>query len=154
MSLGEAIISADVTLTGITAFDYSGGGSLVASLRFSVEEEEMLVDLKTLLTLSHSVADGMVDATFFLDGVDLAPLADGLARKTAPSVATQGDTLALERTLRIAQGEHQLQLHMKSPAGNITVEGATWNGWLTARRHSHPATNAANANSKQSTGIY
>ena len=154
MSLGEAIIDADVTLTGVTAFDPAGGASLVASLKFFVEEEEMLVDHKVLCTVHHSVADGIIDYTRTLDGADIAPLADGLGRLSAPSVATQETQLAFERTLRVPQGEHTLQLHLKSPAGNIVVEGATWNGWLTARRHSHPATNAANANSKQSTGIY
>jgi len=151
--LGEAPIVADVVLTGITAFNYTTGASLIASLKFTVEEDEMLIDLKAFLTLSHSAVDGMVDATFFMDGTDMAPLADGLVRKSMPSVAGQEDALVLERTVRLAKGEHQLQLHMKTGAGNITVEGATWNGWLTARRHSHDATSAANANAKVQ-GIY
>ena len=151
--LGQELIDADVTLTGIAAFNYGTGVSRLASLKFSVEEEEMLVDLKFLATMSHSVVDGMGDLTFFLDGVDQAPLADGLVRKSFPTVADQEDMVNLELTLRIPAGEHQLQIHAKAPAGNLTVEGATWNGFLQARRHSHPATAAANANSKVQ-GIY
>lgn len=150
---GEAIIDADVTLTGIAAFDYAGGGSLISSLKFGVEEEEMFVDLKVLCTLHHSVVNGILDATLFLDGVDLGPLADGLVRKSMPTVADQPDVLSFERTMRIPAGEHQLQLHIKAPAGNVIVDGATWNGWLTATRHSHPATLAHGVDSKTQ-GIY
>jgi hypothetical protein len=146
--LGEAVIAADVVLTGIAAFDYATSGSLIASLKFWVEEEEMLIDLKTLLTMSHSVVDGIADVTMFMDGTDMAAGANGLVRHSCPTVADQEHVLTLERTVRLAKGEHQLQLHMKAPAGNITVEGAGWNGWLTARRHSHPATLAQGVNAK------
>jgi len=151
--LGQALLDADVVLTGIAAFDHPGGGSLLGSLKFTVEEEEMLTDLKFLATMSHSVVDGMGDLTFFLDGTDLAELTDGLVRKSFPTVADQADMVNLELTLRIPKGEHQLQIHAKAPAGNLTLEGATWNGYLQARRHSHPATSAANANAKVQ-GIY
>ena len=146
--LGEAVIDADVTLTGITAFNHATGASLIKSLRFTVEEEEMLVDLKVLATLHHSVADEVLDYTLFLDGADVAPLAAGLGRKAMPSTANDPDTLTFERTMRVAKGEHQLQLHLRTAAGNIIVDGATWNGWLTARRHDHPATAPAQTNSK------
>jgi hypothetical protein len=126
--LGEAVIAADVVLTGIAAFDYATSGSLIASLKFWVEEEEMLIDLKTLLTMSHSVVDGIADVTMFMDGTDMAAGANGLVRHSCPTVADQEHVLTLERTVRLAKGEHQLQLHMKAPAGNITVEGAGWNG--------------------------
>ncbi|HUW16291.1 MAG TPA: hypothetical protein VMW94_04375 [Actinomycetes bacterium] len=153
--LGEAVIDADVTLTGIAAFNFATGASLVKSLKFTVEEEEMLVDLKALCSLHHSVVEGDVDYTLFLDGVDVAPLAVGLGRKHMPTVLNAVDTLSFERTMRVAKGEHQLQLHMKTGlvAGNIIVDGATWNGWLTARRHDHPATAAAQTNSKVQ-GVY
>ena len=152
--LGTAPIIADVTLASINAFDYAGATSLLGSLKFSVEEEEMLVDLKFLGVLNHSVADGVIDLTFFLDGVDQAALADGLVRKTCPSIALQGDMVNLELTLRVPKGEHQLQLHGKTVGATTAIlMGATWNASLQARRHDHPATAAANANSKVQ-GIY
>ena len=151
--LGQATLDADVLLTGIAAYDYPTAGSLLGSLKFTVEEEEMLVDLKFLGTMFHSVVDGMADLTFFLNGTDLAALTDGLVRKTFPTVAAQPDMVNLELTLRIPAGEHQLQLHCKAPAGNVTLNGASWNGLLQARRHSHPATLAANVNSKTQ-GVY
>ena len=146
--LGEALIAADVVLTGIAAYNFGTGASRVTSLRFTVEEAEMLIDLKCLVTLSHSAVDGIVDPTFFMDGVDMAAGADGLVRKHMPTVVSAEDILELERTVRLTKGEHQLQLHMKSPVGDITVEGSGWNGWLTARRHSHPATLAQGVNAK------
>lgn len=146
--LGEAVIAADVVLTGESSFDQPGGATLIASLRFWVEEEEMFVDLKTLLTVSHGTVNGLLDATYFMDGVDMAAGANGLVRKTMGTVADAEDVLSFERTVRLPQGEHRLELHMKAPAGNITVEGAGWNGWLTARRHSHPATLAQGVNAK------
>jgi len=151
---GDALIDADVTLTGITAFNHATGASLVKSLKFGVEEEEMLVDLKVLCTLHHSVADEVLDYTLFLDGTDLAPLAAGLGRLAMPSTADDPTQLAFERTMRIPQGEHQLQLHLRTAAGNIIVDGATWNGWLTATRHSHPATLAQGVNSKSVGGSF
>jgi hypothetical protein len=150
---GEAIISADVTLTGIAAFNYATGASLIKSLKFGVEEDEMLVDLKTLCTLHHSVAEGAIDYTLFLDGVDLAPLTSGLGRLSMPTTPNDPTTLAFERTIRVAKGEHQLQLHMRTAAGNIIVDGATWNGYLVANRWSHPATIAHGVDSKTQ-GIY
>jgi hypothetical protein len=150
---GEAIIDADVTLTGITAFNYGTGASLIKSLKFMVEEEEMLVDLKAFCTLHHSVGDEVLDYTLFLDGTDIAPLSAGLGRLAMPSTADDPTTLAFERTMRVAKGEHQLQLHMQTAAGNIIVDGATWNGWLVAERRSHPATLAHGVDSKQQ-GIY
>lgn len=151
--LGEAVIDADVTLTGITAFNHATGASLIKSLRFTVEEEEMLVDLKVLCTLHHSVTNEVLDYTLFLDGVDIAPLTAGIGRLAMPTTADDPTTLSFERTMRVLKGEHQLQLHMRTPAGNIIVDGATWNGWLTARRHDHPATAAAQTNSKVQ-GVY
>jgi hypothetical protein len=95
--LGEAVIAADVVLTGIAAFDYATSGSLIASLKFWVEEEEMLIDLKTLLTMSHSVVDGIADVTMFMDGTDMAAGANGLVRHSCPTVADQEHVLTLER---------------------------------------------------------
>lgn len=154
--LGTALITTDVVLAAIAAYDYAGGASLIASLKFTVEEEEMLTDLKCLLTAYHATTDAAVDVTFFLDGADLADLADGLVRKNMSTVVglPGADMIAFEHTLRIPKGEHQLQLHMKSPtAGALTVSGTTHHGYLQARRHSHPATSAANANAKVH-GIY
>lgn len=157
--LGEAVIDADVVLTGIAAFNFVSGASRIKSLRFTVEEDEMFVDLKVLLTASHGTVNGLADFTFAHQGpgatvlTDLAPLAAGLFRKTFGTLANAEDVVSFERTVQFAKGEHRIELHAKAPAGNLTVEGATWNGWLTARRHDHPATAAAQTNSKVQ-GVY
>ncbi len=155
--LGRAKVDEDVTLVGVTTFAggavAEGVGPESLSLRFSVEEEEMLVDLEILATVSHSVANGEVDWTLFLDGADLAAGADGFARLAMSSTATEGTTLSAKWTQRIEQGEHRVEVRLKSPAGDITVEGATWPAYLTARRASHPATLAHGVDSKVQ-GIY
>ena len=156
--LGEAVITADVAVTA-AAYDFAGGTTRIKSLRFTVEEDEMLVDLKALLTASHSVVDGMGDFTLAHRGpgatalTDLAALADGLFRKSFPTVADQAEKVEVERTMRLVKGEHQIELHVKAPAGTVTAEGTTWHNWLTARRHDHPATAAAQTNSKVQ-GVY
>lgn len=152
--LGEAVIDADQTLTGAGP---AGAFTAIAqgTLRFFVEEEEMLVDLKALITASYDQADSFSDFTLLVDGADIAAGTDGLFRKSFPSTADQADQVALERTVRLDKGEHRLELAARiAGAGHtLTVEGATWNGFLTARRHSHDATVAANQNSK-SQGVF
>ncbi len=151
--LGEAIIDSDVTLTG--AGPAAALTALGPSIRFYVEEEEMFVDLKGFFTASYDQADEVTDFTMLVDDVDIAAGAAGLFRKSWPSTASDPDLIAFERTVRLAKGEHKLQLAaMIAGAGHtLTIEGATWAGYVTARRHSHPATAAANANSKVQ-GVY
>lgn len=144
--LGEATIAADIVVSGAGAF--AAGAVAGASLRFSVEEEEMLIDLKLMATLSHATVGGMVDATFFIDGADIADAADGLVRESAPTIADNPFAFSLERTVRLARGEHRMELRLKTPAGDVTVEGAGWPAKMTARRHSHPASLAHGVDSK------
>lgn len=151
--LGEAIIDADVPITGDLLFHE------IKSLRFTVEEDEMLIDLKAFLTASHDTVNEAADFTLFVDSgsglVDLAALSDGLFRKAFTTVADIGELVQFERTLRLDKGEHRvsLQAKVRNAGHTLTIEGATWNGFLTARRHSHPATAPASTNSKVQ-GIY
>lgn len=150
---GQAVIDADVTLTGIAAFNFVTGASLIKSLKFFVEEDEMLVDLKVLATLHHSVVGGLIDYTLaHAEGTaalaDLAPLAAGIGHLSMPTIANSPTTLTFERTLRLNKGEHVVQLHLQTAAGNIIVDGATWHGYLVAERRSHPATLAHGVDSK------
>lgn len=145
---GETLIIADVAITGDLLFHE------IASHRFTVEEDEMLVDLKAFVTASHDQVNEAADFTFFLDSgaglADIAPLTDGLFRKAFTTVADIGELVAFERTVRLAKGEHRvsLQAKVRNAGHTLTVEGATWNGWLTANRHSHDATLAHGVDSK------
>ncbi|HUV47958.1 MAG TPA: hypothetical protein VMX11_03175 [Actinomycetes bacterium] len=152
--LGEAILdeAAAIPAAGTFAAGAIAGATKPLRARFFVEEEEMLVDLKLLGTGTCATPSAMLDLTFFVDGVDQALLADGICRLSSPSVA-QPFQVALERTVRLPKGEHLLEVRAKTTAGIFTMNGDVWPAFLTARRHSHPATSAANANAKVQ-GVY
>jgi hypothetical protein len=150
---GEAILKADVAITGNTNFQE------IKSLRFTVEEEETLVKLRAMVTADHDQAAGQADFTFFLDGgaglADIAGLSDGLMRHTFSTTAGAEEQVVLEHVLRLPKGEHRVSLQAKvQNAGHtLTVEGDTWWGYLTATRHSHVGTLAHGVDSKVQ-GIY
>lgn len=152
---GESRITTDVTDTAPTTF--AANQSHVAaggSLRFTVEEEEMFVTLEFDGVLNHSVAEAQFDATFFVDGADVAPLVDGLLRETAPVTAADPFHFNMKKTLRLTQGEHRVEPRFKTAAGNVVVMGLLHPATLSALRLSHNATVAANMTSKQVTGVY
>jgi hypothetical protein len=150
--LGRAKVDEDVVLTGITTFAAGAVAESVGpeslSRRFDVEEEEMLVDFEVLASISHSVASEVLHWTFFLDGADIAAGADGMAQLHMPATADDATMLAASWTMRVPMGQHRLELRLKTPAGNMTVAGATWPAYLSARRASHPATLAHGVDSK------
>jgi hypothetical protein len=143
---GEVTIAADVTLTAPTAFAAPTGGTL----RFHVEESEMWVVLEFLGTYAHS-AGAVTFGTFYVDGADIGALTDGLHENT---LGTDPVPVYFNKRLRLAQGEHRLEVRFKSASGNVVVHGAGVPCVLSALRLSHNATVAANQNSKQSGGIY
>lgn len=143
---GEAKVTADITLTAPTAFATPTGGQM----RFHVEEEEMFVLLEFLGTYAHS-AGGVTFGTFYIDSVDLGDLTDGLHEHT---LGTDPVQVYFKKILRLAQGEHLLEVRFKTAAGNVVVHGAGVPCVLSATRLSHNATVAANQNSKQAGGIY
>jgi len=152
---GESRIAADTTLTAPTTFataqaQVAAGGSL----RFSVEEEEMFVTLEFDGVMTHSVAEEPFDATFFVDGADIAALVNGLWRHTSPVTATDPMHVNVRKTLRLAQGEHRVEVRFKTAAGNLVVAGTLHPAVLSALRMSQNAVVAANMNSKQVTGAY
>jgi hypothetical protein len=142
---GEAKISADVTLTTPTTFAL---GTLANGLRFTVEEDEMLVDLEFQGTLNHTVADTEIDATFILDGSDVADLTDGLLGLASGAAAADSVGLYMKKRMRIAKGEHRLQLALRSGAGNVLVMGALRPATLSATRFSHIGTLAHGVDAK------
>jgi hypothetical protein len=129
-------------------------GALGNGLRFSVEEEEMFTTIAFKGSVGHSVAEAVFDATLFVDGVDVGYLVDGLLRLTGSTVAASPLALHMERTLRLAPGEHKMEVRFKTAAGNVVVNGLLHPAVLSATRTSVPATNAANMTSKQVTGVY
>lgn len=143
---GEAKVTTDALLTAPTAFAAPAGGRL----RFHVEEEEMFVQLEFLGTYLHS-AGGATFGTFFVDGSDVGDLTDGLHEHT---LGTTAEACYFKKIMRLAQGEHLLEVRFKTAAGNVTVLGAGVPCVLSALRLSHNATVAANQNSKQAGGIY
>lgn len=153
---GQSRIVTDQTLTAPTTFatdqdQVATGGSL----RFSVEEEEMFVTLEFDGVMSHSVAEEPFDATFFVDGADIAaPLVDGLWRHTSPVTATDPMHVNVRKTLRLAQGEHRVEIRFKTAAGNLVVAGLLHPATLSALRLSQNAVVAANMTSKQVTGAF
>jgi len=126
--------------TAITA----AGGAL--EVGFSVEEAEMLVDLKLALTYSNTVREA-TDFTLFVDGADLSAGTNGFYRHTAAVIADQ-NSIYFDVTLRLAQGFHTVAAQLKAPTGDVTVQGASIPCTLTARRHSHPATLGHGVDSK------
>jgi len=155
---GESRITTNVTLTAPTTF--AAAQSQVAaggSLRFSVEEEEMFCALEFQGVIGHSVADQPFDATFFVDGVDVADLVDGITRGHCGAVAPGAGVQVpffMRKVMRLAQGEHRIEVRFKTAAGNVLVLGLLHPARLSTLRMSHNATLAANMTSKQVTGVY
>jgi hypothetical protein len=129
-------------------------GALGNGLRFSVEEEEMFTKLEFQASIAHSVAAEPFDATFFVDGVDAGYLVDGVTRATSLDVPADPIAFYMKKTVRLAPGEHKLEVRFKTAAGNVIVNGLLHPAVLSATRTSVPATNAANMTSKQVTGVY
>jgi hypothetical protein len=144
---GEVKIAADVTLTTPTAFATPAGGQM----RFHVEEEEMFVVLEFQGAYAQTTAPGTVFSTFFVDGADVGDLVDGIFEDTV-DVTAQG--VYFKKTMRLAQGEHLLEVRFKAGSNNVVVHGAGVPCTLSATRLSHNATVAANQNSKQTGGVY
>ena len=105
-------------------------------------------------TLAHSVADTPFDMTFFVDGVDVGYLVDGIQREVSNLTPALPVAVYMKKTMRLAPGEHKLEVRFKSAAGNVIVNGLLHPAVLSATRTSVPATNAANMTSKQVTGVY
>lgn len=145
--LGRKEQAADVTLTTPTDFATAQLANGELALSFSVEEDEMLVDLELSLTYSHTTNADPSDFTIFVDGTDIAPGANGLVRHT-PAAADDENTLYVSRTVRLARGLHIAELRAKTGSNNIVIEGATIPAALVARRSSHPATLGHGVDSK------
>ena len=152
---GEYKITTDVTLTAPVNFataQVSGGAG--NGLRFSVEEEEMFTKLEFQGWFAHSVADTPFDLTFFVDGVDVGYLVDGITREVSNLTPALPVAVYFKKILRLAPGEHKMELRAKCTAGNLILKGLLHPAVLSATRMSSNATVAANMTSKQVTGAY
>ena len=147
--LGRKLLSADATLTGPSDFDTNQLAAGELELGFTVEEDEMLVDLEARLVYSGS-AVGTIAYTFYVDGAASADLpAAGLFLTSTLTDSTDDPFTAYVRTtLRLEKGYHTVEVRATASAGNITYVGATMPSELVARRHSHPATLGHGVDSK------
>ena len=152
---GQSRITTNATVTAPTTFAIGQiTGALGNGLRFSVEEEEMFTKLEFQASMAHSVAAEPFDATFFVDGVDVGDLVDGITRATSLDVPADPIAFYMKKTVRLAQGEHKLEVLFKTAAGNVIVNGLLHPAALSATRMSSNAAVAANMTSKQVTGGY
>jgi hypothetical protein len=148
----EATIGANVTVTTPTTFAL--GSVTGARVGFSVEEAEMITEVEFFGSVASSVADQPVDFTFFLDGVDMADLVDGLCEVSMSHIATQPTAVCINKKLRIPQGAHVVTLQVRAASGNVIVDGLLRPAKLRVLRWSHNATVAPAQNSKQTSGVY
>ena len=144
----EAAFIYAATPAAFTAPIDAGSGEGLLELGFQVEEEEMLVDLELRVTY-HTPTPALAYFTLFVDGQDVETVGtNGLAVHLCPAIAAAGiSTLYLSKTVRLAQGAHNVELRMISTDAP-TLAGATIPAELVARRHSHPATLGHGVDSK------
>ena len=157
---GEGLVKTNVTKVAPTTFAL--GLVAESSHRFHVEEAEMLVSLEFEGTLNATVGEQPVDFTLMLDtttdvatlgpdgAVQNALLVDGIAQDTFPVTAGLNRLVRLNKTVRLAKGEHKIALAVRAAAGNVLVMGLL----RPARRIPANAVNAANQNSRQAAGTY
>lgn len=150
--LTEASVKTDVTV--VTPTTFALGVVPASKCSFGVEESEMITEIEFVGTVASTVVDNPVDFTFFLDGVDMGDLVDGIATKSMSHIAAQGDLLHLTKKVRIAKGQHVAELRFKAAAGNVTILGLLRPAKLRATRWSVNAVNAPQANSKQVAGAF
>jgi len=145
--LGRKTLAADATLAAApTDFDTNQLAAGELELGFTVEEDEMLVDLESRLVWANSVAEA-TSFTYYIDGAaspDLA--AAGLVLETpAAGVLT---TSYMRTTLRLDKGYHTVAVRALAATGAVTIGGATMPSEVVARRQSHPATLGHGVDSK------
>lgn len=147
--LGRKTLAADATLTAPTDFDTAQLTAGELELAFSVEEDEMLVDLEARLVYSGS-AVGTIAYTFYLDGAAVTelPAAGLFLTSTLTDSVDDPFTAYVRTTLALSRGQHVVEVRASASAGNITYEGATVPSEVVARRHSHPATLGHGVDSK------
>jgi len=122
----------------------AAGGPLECG--FSVEEEEMLIDLELSITFSNTVVEP-TDFTLFVDATDISAGVNGLYRLT-PALANDENSVYFSTTRRLPQGFHTVEARVKAPTGVVTLQGASIPCEVVARRHSHPATLGHGVDSK------
>lgn len=125
--LGFKDLAADFATTSTTFVTPDDGGTPAKPLaaRFFVEDEGgMFVDLICDVVLSHGADTGVADLDFLVDGSRLGG-ADGLVRHT-PGVADAVQTVRVQRTLKLAKGQHSVALQVKTNTGTLTLQGAGW----------------------------
>ena len=123
----------------------AGTGENLLGMSFFVEEAEMFVVLEARITY-HTPTPVPAEFTLFVDGADIALAAAGLFRHQVYGAAGP-ESVFFAHTLRLAQGEHTVELRMLS-AEIPTIVGATIPAEVTARRSSHPATLGHGVDSK------
>ena len=142
--LGRKTVAVSVAYPGtpsLPATNQLAGGQL--ELSFFVEEDEMMVDLELRLTLTTTAGD--LDATFFVDGVNLGGgTATAMSRQQASGAE---DYVSLRTTQRFDAGQHTVEARLAA-AGGVTLNGDVVPGELVARRQSHPATLGHGVDSK------
>jgi len=146
--LGRKTLTADVaTVAGPSDFDTNQLAAGQLELGFTVEEDEMLVDLEARLVYDNSVAEA-TSFTFYIDGAASADLpVAGLYIET-PAAGVTG-TAYVRTTLRLDKGYHTVEARVTAATGVISYDGQTvMPSELVARRHSHPATLGHGVDSK------
>lgn len=122
-------------------------GEALLQLGFQVEEQEMLIDLELRLTYSTPTPTP-TNFTFFVDGADVETVGvAGLMLHTCDGAGALA-TIYLNKTVRLNQGFHTVELRALNAAEAPTIGGATIPAELVARRHSHPATLGHGVDSK------
>ena len=142
--LGRKAIDASIVYGGAPVI--GGANQLVAGeleLSFSVEEDQMLVDLVLNMSMTATAAD--LDITFLLDGVNLGAGTSAALLRTQGVAAT--DFYTLTKTVLMTRGQHTLEAQIAHAAAP-TIDGDEVVGELLARRHPHPATLGHGVDSK------
>jgi hypothetical protein len=140
--LGRKTLAADATATAPVDFDTAQLAAGELELGFTVEEDEMLVDLEARLVYTGS-AVGTIAWTFYVDGAASPDLAAAGIYITSTITDGVGDafTAMLKATLRLDKGYHTVDVRVDAAAGNVTYPGATtMPSEVTARRSSHIGT--------------
>ena len=149
--LGLKRLEADFTYaaapTAFTAPVHAVTGEGLLEIGFQVEEEEMLVDLEARFLLDVN-ADDTVNATFFVDGQDVETVGTVGLWQADMLAAGNGTTVYLNKTVRLDQGYHTVELRFLADPATPIILGATIPAELVARRHSHPATLGHGVDSK------
>lgn len=141
---GQVTKAADAT-NATTTFGTVAG--LV--MKFSVEEDEMFVDLRFDGVVSNATVNAETELDFLVDGARLGGT-NGLCGATS-ATADAKVPVHMARLVRLTKGAHTIALQMRdggAPAGTAKLEATTYVAVLSALRMSHNAVLAHGVDAK------